>query len=80
MTFPSFKCSGLHRVPAITLGIWLLGFGFLRRSTSPFPGVVCRLLILPWMAGMQKMQEQVFVFCLNTKQICAIDFHLVRFH
>jgi len=33
-----------HPVPTITMGVWLLGFGFLRRSTSCIPAIVCRLL------------------------------------
>jgi len=71
-----------HPVPAITLGIWLLGFGFLRRPTSPFPGVVCRLLITPGMACMKKMQELFSFFCLITLRVTpagAIGFHLFRF-
>jgi len=71
-----------HRVPIITMGVWLLGFGFLRRSTSSFHGVVCRLLISPWMAYMKKMQEQFSFFCLINHAIAdatAIGFHLLRF-
>jgi len=33
-----------HLVLPITAGVWLLGFGFLRRPTSYIPVVVCRLL------------------------------------
>jgi len=37
--------SGLRHVPTITMGIWLLGFGFLRRSTSCMQSyAVCWLL------------------------------------
>jgi len=63
------------------MGVWLLGFGFLRRSTSSFHGVVCRLLISPWMAYMKKMQEQFSFFCLINHVIAdatAIGFHRVR--
>ena len=54
-----------HHVPAIT----------------PDIGILCPLLIWPWMACMQAMQEQLPVFCSITVEISscrAIGLHLVR--
>jgi hypothetical protein len=55
-----------HRVPTITMGIWLL----------------CRLLITLWMVCMQKIQELFSVLRLINEFIAepaATGFHLIRF-